>query len=262
MLSLLELQRGFARAVLAGDASALDAWVEEDGLASDERLAVHRNNVVASLTTVLADTFPVVRRLVDERFFAYAAYEFIGGHPPARPCLAEYGAGFADFLASFPPCRALAYLPDVARLEWLLHRAANAADAVPLAPTALQSVAPEDTHRLAFRFAPSVSYLASPWPVDRIWRANRACASDETIDLAAGGARLEIRRRDGDVEFVCLPAAEFAFRAALSAGHGLGAATQAALAEEHAFDLAPSFARLLGDGVLTDFSLTDEDLSP
>ena len=44
---------------------------------------------------------PVVCRLVDRRFFAYAADPYIRAHPPAGPCLFEYGATFPDFLAAF-----------------------------------------------------------------------------------------------------------------------------------------------------------------
>jgi hypothetical protein len=260
MLSLLELQREFRGAVLADDAGALTVLIDEHGLAPQERFGVYRNNVVASLTAALAETFPVVRRLVDERFFAYAAHEFICRQPPVRPCLAEYGADFPEFLAAFPPCRELAYLPDVARLEWLLHRAAHAAEADVIAADALRSVSAENTGHLVFQFVPSIAYLASAWPVDRIWRAN-IDGDDAAIDLAAGGAHLEVRRRDGDVELCRMSPGDFAFRSALQAGRPLGAAAAAALAVDAAFDLSAAFARLFQDGAIASFDLTDEDSS-
>src|SRR5260370_8274137 len=111
MLALREVQAAFRRALLDGDDGALAALVAADGIAATERLAVYRNNVQISLTDALRDTFPAVCRIVDERFFAYAAHIFLGRHPPRRACLAEYGAGFADFLPPFPPCPYLVYLP-------------------------------------------------------------------------------------------------------------------------------------------------------
>jgi hypothetical protein len=120
MPTLPELQTAFRVALLEGDkhASALmEAEIESGDLSASERLAVYRNNVFAALSDALRETFPVVCRLVDERFFAYAAHEFIAAHPPSRPALFEYGGAFPDFLAGFPPCRELAYLPDVARLR-------------------------------------------------------------------------------------------------------------------------------------------------
>ena len=99
MLSLRELQTEFRRAILGqGETSvALRNAVAHDPFA-EERLAIYRNNVLASLTAVLRDTFPVVCRLVDERFFAYAAHEFVCWRPPSRPALSEYGAAFPLFL--------------------------------------------------------------------------------------------------------------------------------------------------------------------
>ncbi|HEX7970041.1 MAG TPA: DNA-binding domain-containing protein [Stellaceae bacterium] len=259
MPALRELQAAFRRALLDGDDGGLAAFVSEDGMAAAERLAVYRNNVQWSLADMLRDTFPAVCRLVDERFFAFAAHEFIRMHPPERACLAEYGARFADFLAAFPPCRELAYLPDVARLEWLTHAAAYAADGEPLAPAALAGVAARDTPRLVLGLHASFGFLASPWPIDRIWRLNRPGAdSDETVALASGGVHLEVSRRGPDVVFRALDAAVFAFRHALAAGASLETATEAALTVDAAFDLGGAIADLFGDAAVIAFTLAPE----
>ena len=120
-----------------------------------------------------------------------------GRHPPTGPCLFEYGATFPAFLEAFPPCAGHPYLADVARLEWAMNVASHADDAAPIAPAALESVRPEDVGRLVLRLDPSASWLRSPWPIDRIWRANQPDADPAgTVDLAAGGVTLEVRRRD------------------------------------------------------------------
>jgi hypothetical protein len=249
MPTLAELQRDMRAALLGGEEAGLAALVRGDGLRAAERLAVYRNNVVASLTVVLAQVFPAVRRLVDERFFAYAAHEFLTRHPPREACLTAYGDGFAGFLASFPPCRELVYLADVGRLEWLMHAASHAPVAAALAPQALEDIAAEATQHLSFRLAPSLGLIASPWPIDRIWRANRpGAASEETIDLDAGAALLEVRRSGSDVVMRALPAPDFAFRSALAAGETLAAATGRALAHDPRFDLAAALAELFREG--------------
>ncbi len=259
MLALREVQAAFRRGLLDGDDSALAALVAADGIAATERLAVYRNNVQTSLTDALRDTFPAVCRIVDERFFAYAAHAFLTGYPPRRACLAEYGAGFADFLAAFPPCRELVYLPDVARFEWLMNRAAHAADADALAPSSLAGVAAADAPRLVFRLDSACGFLASPWPVDRIWRLNRPGArGDETVDLAAGGVHIEVGRRGPDVVFRALDAATFAFRQAIAGGAALDAATATAFAANARFDLGAAVADLFRDGAVVAFTLAPE----
>ncbi len=259
MPALREVQAAFGRALLGGDESALLALIADDGIAASERLAVYRNNVQTSLTDVLRDTFPVVCRLVDERFFAYAAHEFLTANPPRRACLAEYGAGFADFLAAFPPCRELVYLPDVARLEWLMSAAAHAADAEPLPPASLAGIVAADAPRLCFRLDPSLGLLASAWPIDRIWRANRPEAhGDAAVDLAAGGVHLEVSRQSSDVVFRALDAARFAFRQAIAGGAALEVATAVALAADGQFDLGAALADLFRDGAVVAFTLAPE----
>src|ERR1051326_8549300 len=131
MRSLSEIQRGLRAALLDGDETVTGA-IAGDGLAPAARVAVYRHHVLASLTTALETTFPVVVRLVDVRFFRFACDRFVRAEPPASPCLFEYGATFPDFLAAFEPCRQLPYLPDVARLEWAMNVALNAPDVPPL----------------------------------------------------------------------------------------------------------------------------------
>lgn len=256
MYPLRDLQHDFRRALLYGGEAPFCAHLEGDGLAPEERLAVYRNNVVASLTDSLKDVFPAVCRLVDERFFAYAAHEFIRAHPPAEPRLAHYGAAFAGFLESFPPCRHLGYLPDVARLEWLMNVAAHAPEAAALDAAALAGAAAADSARLCISFHPSLGFLASPFPVDAVWRANKpGAAGDGAVDLGAGGAALEVARRGGAVVMRRLEAGTLAFRAALAAGRDLREAAESALAADGNFDVTGGLLDLFRDRIVTGFAL-------
>jgi hypothetical protein len=258
MSALRELQAAFRRGLL-GDAGApeLHALIEDDGLGAGARLAIYRHHVLDSLAAALRSAYPVCCRLVHERFFAYAADAYIREHPPAGPCLFEYGASFPAFLAAFPPCRGLAYLPDVARLEWALAAAAHAPDAVPLSPTTLRDLGPDGVMEAAFRFHPSVTLLESPWPVDRIWLANQPEADPAaTVDLAAGGVCLEILRAGDEAVFHVLEPADHALRHALARGAALEAAATAALARDPAFDLARALRALFEDDILVGFTLS------
>jgi hypothetical protein len=246
MLTLRELQQGFGRALLSGDDTAVAPLIEVDSGQARERIAIHRNNVYVSLTKALKDTFPVVCRLVDGRFFAYAAHEFIRAHPPSRACLAEYGAEFPGFLAGFVPCRKLSYLPDVARLEWLMGMAARAAEAAPLAPSALAGIAPAEAPRLVLRLHDSVHLMSSRWPIDAIWRANRAGSNDD-IDLLRGPAYLEVRRQGSEVALRRLDAATYAFRQTLCLRLPLELATDVALANDEGFDLTAGLRDIFVD---------------
>src|SRR5262249_7056883 len=182
--ALAELQAAIRDALLGGDSVTVASHVFGDELEPEARLRIYQHHVTTTLTAALESTFPVIRRLVDARFFAYAADSYIRQHPPSQPCLVEYGASLPAFLAAFPPCQAHAYLPDVARLEWAVHVARQAEEAAPLDVTRLSSTAAETMPHLEFRFEPSVSFIDSPWPIDRIWQANQDDASaDDVVDL-------------------------------------------------------------------------------
>lgn len=256
MPTLREVQAEF-RQTLLGEADAAVETVAGDGLAPEARLRIYRHHVVTTLTEALKTTFPVVCRLVDERFFAYAADRYIARTPPAAPCLFEYGASFPDFLADFPPCCHLEYLPDVARLEWAMNAALHADDAAPLDPATLGAVAPADAGRLLLRFDPSIALLESPWPLDRLWAANQPDGDPAaTVDLGAGGVRLEIRRRGDDVVWRSLDPATFAFRQALAGGTPLEGAAGAALAVDTGFDLAAGLLDLLEEEAVVGWALS------
>jgi hypothetical protein len=113
--------------------------------------------------------------------------------------------------------------------------------------------------RLIFRLAPAIGLLKSPWPVDRIWRANRPeTGQEETIDLGEGGVRLEIGRHDGAVVLRHLDAASFVFRDAIARGATLAAATRAVLTVDGRFDLEAALAALFAESAVVASSVAPE----
>jgi len=239
-------------AVLGGDPSRAAAAVLDDGLPAEARLRIYRHHVLTTLTGVLQAAFPVVCRLVDERFFGYAADQYIRRDPPSGPCLFEYGESFPAFLGGFPPCRALPYLADVARLEWAAHRASWAPERDPLAAEALHAVAPARAGDLVLSLDPACALLASPWPIEQIWRANQPDVGEPvTVGLSAGGAMLEVRRRGDDVVIRELEPPTYVFREGLARGHRLAEAAEAALAHDAAFDLPGALRALVQEGLVT-----------
>jgi len=249
MRSLHELQRAFRDAMLHGACERVAPLVA--GRDAEARLDVYRANFRSNLCAALRDVYPVVERLVGERFFEAAARRYIPDHPSASGDIHDYGADFADFLRAFAPAASLPYLADVARLEWGWHQVFHAADDAPLDPALLARVAGEAQATLRFALRPARRLLASPWPVHRIWRANQAgLAEVPAVDLDEGAARLLVRRETQGyaIEIVALDAGEFAFLDALAQGMTLTGAYERAIAVERGFDLAAVLGRHLRGG--------------
>jgi hypothetical protein len=255
MPSLAELQRQFVAQLLRPDGD-LPESIRTNGLSSAARLGVYRNNTLTGLGKALAAVYPVVERLVGEEFFRHATRIFIRRYPSRCGDVGEYGAEFADFLAEFEPARALAYLPDVARMEWARHLAARAADQDPLDLAALGRVTPDDYESLHFALHPSARLLESAWPVLRIWEINQPGHGDEErVDLREGGCRLLIWRHGLALRQRALPPGEYRLLQAMAEGLDFGSACELALAAEPECGIGELLPRWIVDGVIVDFSV-------
>jgi len=242
-------------ALAATQGEFIDALYSESPCAPG--VAVYRRNMLANLGGALAATFPVVERLVGGAFFREAARRYVLAHPSRSGDLNEYGEGFAGFLESYPHARSLAYLPDVARLEWACHECYQAADGGALDLAALAAVAAEAYPRIRFSLHPAVRLVRSDHPVEAIWSANQG-GRDGTPDRDAGADFALVRREQGSVRVRAIEEAEWRFLESLGAGATLEQAS-ASIGEEFAARfLAEGLARLVRDGVIAGFAVAEE----
>ena len=256
MLALDALQRRMTATIGGDHDSALLDLIEDVGIAPTARLQIYRNHATITLTEALKATYPVVCKLVDERFFAYAADAYIRETLPAEPRLSAYGASFPTFLAAFPPAQTLRYLPDVARLEWEINAALHADAGTPVPRSALAAVPLGDAPRLMLDLHPSLRLLASPWPIERIWSANQPGADPGvTIEASAEVSRLQIHRRVDRVVIKSIDAPTFAFVHALLKGARLEDAAEAALQVDLMFDVSLALSLLLEEGLIVGWRL-------
>jgi len=245
MLALDQLQRQMCSAIRGRQEPELLGLITGDGIEPEARLRIYRNHLTLTLTRALEATYPVVCRLVDERFFAYAAHEYLRESLPSQPSLTEYGESFPDFLVRFPACRDLVYLPDVARLEWAVNLALHARDAQPLDRSALAATNPVLT------LHPSLRLVASRWPIERIWHANQPESDPDTIiNLDSGGIRLMVYRHGDRVVISGIRESTYAFLEAIFQGARLVEAIEAGKRAASVFDLAGELEFLFETGLI------------
>jgi hypothetical protein len=257
--SLRELQSQFASAVFDEVDEPAASAIYDYGIDATARLGIYRNNLREGFTKTLALEFPVIERLVGDDYFRQLAREFLRKHPSRAGNLHHVGEPFARFLAAWFDGTEYAYMADVAALEWAYQEVMIAADAAPFELATLRSAAPETLGTLRLALHPACRLVRSTYPIVRIWRANQPeSASDDTIDLGSGGDRVLIRRAAEHVEFHRLPAGQFALLERLAQGTRLGAAFEAALADDPEFDLAEALRRLISLGVLADIQTSTQ----
>jgi hypothetical protein len=223
MPTLRDIQRDVARSLLApGDGAAL-AHIADDVIDTAARFNIYRNNVAITLIAALRLAYPAVDKLVGSDFFDGAARAFIAQYPPRTACLDDYGAEFPDFLAGFPAAAALAYLPDVARLEWAVNMALHAPDAPTLRPDALIDLAASEHRRVRFVPHPSVGLLSVRYPADTIWHAvlDGGEAVLGTIAMKIDPRRLLVQRHASGIVVVRLDEDEATWSRLLFSGVAL-----------------------------------------
>lgn len=249
--------RTFCAALMDQDPKAYPAGL--DGRAA-RRFAIYRNNVHRGLQDALAAAYPVVKSLVGDTFFYRLAGDYMRTENHRPPSLALYGAGFSAFLAGHAVVATLPYLPDIARLERAWLEALHAADASAITAASLAGF--EDRLALLrFSVHPAVRLVASQFPIHAIWQANqpdRQQAEQQNngpVQILYRAEAVLLARPYYTVKLVRLEGAGVEFARQLLAGQRVGAAYEAALAEDTHFDVTPVFAQLLASGMFGAFTL-------
>lgn len=250
-LPLRELQQAFAAAVLQ-DATAILTHVREGAFPAARHLQIYRNNTFANLTDALAACYPVVRRLVGEDFFEFAADGYIRQHPPQSGNLHCFGGALAQYLADLPSAQSLPYLADVARLEWARQQAYHAADAAVLSADSLAAIAAEDYPNLVFGLHPSAQLFESRYPCFRIWQVNQTdYDGDMNVHLEEKSQPILVIRRHLDIAMDVLSTGDFHLLKAFVDGQPLAEASRRASDADPTFDLAASLQRWVANGTIT-----------
>ncbi len=214
------------------------------------RFNVYRNNVMSSLVAALAAIYPAVQRIVGGDEFGALARAYIRATPPSSPLLFEYGRRFADFIEADEGARGDPALADVARIERAWLDAYHAADAPVLGADALAAVDSAALAGLRLHAHPAARIVRSRHAALDLFTRHRALAAAATPAPYVAQDTL-ITRPEQEVIASRLPAGAATFLSALIDGAALGAAAEAAWADEQAFDLELNLAGLLSAGVFT-----------
>lgn len=253
MSALRELQQGMMDRILREKDVAGLPIADGPPFTPDQRLGVYRNNAHILLRNLLKDTFSVTTVLLGEEFMAYAAHEFILAAPPEGGDMNAYGADFSTFLGHMPNVNKFAYVPDVARLEWLAHEAYMSPRVPVLIGQDLAAVA--DPVNLQLYLQPHVQLLRSAWPVDKLWsRVNEEGSHLKDFEMKPVETFAAIFRagdKIGDkISVWSITEGGYRFLEYLQSGPSFAFAAEAALRAEPELSLDRLLAALLQQGLL------------
>ena len=158
-MKLAQLQQSFQAHVLQGDAAIVHEISTDARFPTALRLGVYTEAYAARLVEVLGETFPGVQAALGTRVFARQVSAFARAHPSRYRSARAYGEELPQWLASRLSGPRAPGMADLARFEWAVAGAFDAADAEALKPEGLAGVSPAQWPTLQFEFSPTLRRL-------------------------------------------------------------------------------------------------------
>lgn len=165
---LAEQQRRFRDAVVDGTFAA--------GVSG--RLDVYRQAVPARLTAALRDNFGTLAPLMGDEAFDALAAAYQRAHPSRHPSIRWFGSELPAFMAERDDLVPHPAMVDLARFEWAMRDAFDAADAEPVDAAALARLPGDAWPGLVLHLHPATRLLALDWAIAPAWRLLRQHADD------------------------------------------------------------------------------------
>ena len=195
------------------------------GTPGEVRIAsVYGGAYVTRIQDALAEVYDAVRFVLGEGTFAQLAHDYTARHPSQDYNLSFAGRHLPEFLAASPLTVRLPFLPDLARLEWLVCQAFHAFDQPPADLAQFASLPLEQWEQIRVQCQPSVGLVSSAWPIRDIWAARTQPRDAVRIDVVSRPQHVVVRRDDLTVTCELLEERAALLLARLLAGETLGAA--------------------------------------
>jgi hypothetical protein len=226
------------------------------GLGAQERLAIYYNAYRIRMREALCEAYDKTWTYLGDDLFAELADSYLAAHPSRQPNLRWYGGDFAAHVARALPDHP--WVAELARFEWTLGLAFDAADAVPLAAADVAQLAPQAWEALALDWHPSVWLLPLHWNAVALWQALGAQQTPPEAAPSAAAVTWLVWRRGEQPHFRSLTEGEAVALSRIGGGATFGAVCAAAIeqaSEQASADAVPALAgylqHWLAQGVLT-----------
>lgn len=184
MNNLAALQRRFQRHVYRPGRAMERAVLETPRAGAARRMAVYADAYRLRLVGALGADYPALQGLLGSPAFERMIREFVAAHPSRHANLRWYGSELAGFLARSSRWGRRPLLADLARFEWALGLAFDAADAPLVGVEEVERLSAADWPGMRLRLHPSVQRLwlrsAAPLAWTRQILGRGACADGST----------------------------------------------------------------------------------
>ncbi len=250
MSSLREFQADFLNDIY--DRTFESAKYLTDGKAGDKkRLRIYRNNAIFILSESLSETFPVLEKLVGEKFFFMLAREYLAEFPQPSGNQFSFGEHLPSFLRTYVKGLIIPYLSDVAALEWARHISYYADDIKYLTFETLTKEISKDENYI-LKPAATAHLIDTTYNVLDIWQVHQAEDIHEITLEKKAHSVLIWRTPNNELNMMRLsPHMEQFLKSCKKGDTFMSVMTDLSLTEEGQESFQSEFARLVAAGVFT-----------
>lgn len=243
-------QNGFQAALLQDQSPAVGLLTPR----GEAQFGVYRNAYRARLRAALRDNYEFLPLVMGDEAFDALANAYMDARPSTHYSLRWFGHQLAAFMVAHEGLVPHPAIRDLARMEWALRCAFDAAQGSLLTPAELSAVPAQHWAELRFMLHPAAQLLDLQWGVGPVWHALKA--GQEQVPAPEALAHCLLVWREGmHTQWKSLTAVEADFMQGLQTGQTFGelCATLAdTVGEEHAPQTAVALLReLLGTGVIS-----------
>ncbi len=244
-MRLAQLQRAFQSRVLLGTPAIESVVPGTARLDTETRLGIYEQAFIARLVEALADTYPALKNAVGEGEFAQLTRDFAAHSPPVHFSIRYFGSHWSAFIPTALPGVKGKVLSDLARWEWALSEAFDAADSVALTKADLGRIEPARWAGLRFRLSPSLRRLCLHSNAVQWWRAASQKAARPTRWRSAKPVEWALWRAQLTTYFRSLPIDEAWALDAIAGGKSFGSMCEGLVQLVDAADAPTRAATLL-----------------
>ena len=216
MTAINDLQHRFQGAVLAENLDP-GLFVAKPGKGG---FGIYVNAYRARLREALRDNYPVLALALGDESFDQLAVAFIEAQPSQFRSIRLFGGGLADFMSQHGDLIPHPALIDLAKMDWILRGAFDAANDVALEVGDLAALSAEDWLQQKFQLRASVNLTPLSWAVEPIWHALSEDKNATTQAPESAEHVLLVWRRELDCQWRSLDTTEAEALRLLATGMG------------------------------------------
>lgn len=263
MSALAPLQGAFQRRVLDGgfDTDILDGIVGNAIASADARVGVYVHAYAARLVEALGNEFLTLHFAAGDDAFAAMCHAYVTATPSVHRNVRWYGRGLAGFLQATAPWKDAPAFAELARLDWMIGLAFDAADEACIGETDIAAIPFERWGEMTLRLPSHVRFAEFAWNVGDVRRAHDSGRPCPALRRMQSPRRWIVSRRNLEVHYRELEADEAAALQAIADGRPFAAMCEALCdwhpQEEVALRAAGLLKAWIGNGWVAAVALPD-----